>query len=113
MRTVVHAEEAEGVWNYAGGVVGAVRMGGRISNATVSGSVTGGIVSVYKETNTHSSTGGIVGHVDKASVRGGLRSIMWRYLRSIRTIRTIPTIRPLGLKRGTLSAGLSVRWQEP
>lgn len=71
VRTVVHAEEAEGVWNYAGGVAGAVRMGGRISNATVSGSVTGGIVSVYKETNTHSSTGGIVGHVDKASVRGG------------------------------------------
>ena len=71
MRTVVHAEEAEGVWNYAGGVAGAVRMGGHISNATVSGSVTGGIVSVYKETNTHSSTGGIVGHVDKASVRGG------------------------------------------
>lgn len=72
VRTYVHAEEAEGVWNYTGGVSGGLRSGGLVSDATVSGYVTGGKVVDYQETNTHASTGGLVGYVDKASVTGGI-----------------------------------------
>lgn len=71
MYTVVDASGVEGTWNYVGGIVGAVRTGGVIAHATVSGSVTGGKV-IEDPSETHSSTGGIVGHVQKASVIGGV-----------------------------------------
>lgn len=72
VRVSVHAEEAEGSWNYTGGVAGGVRFGALISDVTVAGNVTGGKVADYKETNTHSAVGGLVGYVDKASVTGGI-----------------------------------------
>lgn len=70
MYTVVDASGVQGTWNYAGGIAGAVRTEGVIANATVSGSVRGGQV-IAGNSETHSSTGGIVGHVQKASVTGG------------------------------------------
>ena len=72
VRVSVHAEEAEGSWNYTGGVASGVRFGALISDVTVAGNVTGGKVADYKETNTHSAVGGLVGYVDKASVTGGI-----------------------------------------
>lgn len=72
VRVSVHAEEAEGSWNYTGGVAGGVRFGALISDVTVAGNVTGGKVADYKETNTHAAVGGLVGYVDKASVTGGI-----------------------------------------
>lgn len=69
--TEVSAENAVGTWNYAGGVAGAVRAEGVIANATVSGSVKGG-KAIAVGNNPHSSTGGIVGHVQKSSVTGGI-----------------------------------------
>ena len=64
----VDAKEAGGVWNYTGGVAGSVRKGGRISKAFVLGEVTGGNVTAFEGAKLHSATGGIVGHVDAASV---------------------------------------------
>lgn len=72
VRVSVHAEEAEGSWNYTGGVAGGVRFGALVSDVTVAGNVTGGKVADYKETNTHAAVGGLVGYVDKASVTGGI-----------------------------------------
>ena len=72
VRVSVHAEEAEGSWNYTGGVAGGVRFGALVSDVTVAGDVTGGKVADYKETNTHAAVGGLVGYVDKASVTGGI-----------------------------------------
>lgn len=73
MRTIVDASEVAGIWNYTGGVAGAVRSeGGAIVNAAVAGSVRGGKVIDYDKSGTHSSTGGIVGHVQEASVTGGI-----------------------------------------
>ena len=72
VRVSVHAEEAEGSWNYTSGVAGGVRFGALVSDVTVAGNVTGGKVADYKETNTHAAVGGLVGYVDKASVTGGI-----------------------------------------
>lgn len=72
VRVSVHAEEAEGSWNYTGGVADGVRFGALVSDVTVAGNVTGGKVADYKETNTHAAVGGLVGYVDKASVTGGI-----------------------------------------
>ena len=72
VRVSVHAEEAEGSWNYTGGVAGGVRFGALVSDVTVAGDVTGGKVADYKETNTHAAVGGLVGYVDKASVTGSI-----------------------------------------
>mgnify|MGYP000161090632 CR=1 FL=1 len=58
VRVSVHAEEAEGSWNYTGGVAGGVRFGALVSDVTVAGNVTGGKVADYKETNTHAAVGG-------------------------------------------------------
>lgn len=71
MRTIVDASGVRGTWNYAGGIAGAVRTEGVIANAVVAGSVTGGAV-IDDNSETHSSTGGIVGHVQAASVTGGI-----------------------------------------
>ena len=49
VRVSVHAEEAEGSWNYTGGVAGGVRFGALVSDVTVAGNVTGGKVADYKE----------------------------------------------------------------
>lgn len=76
VNTVVDAAEAIGTWNYAGGVVGAVRnvndssTGAAIQRVTVSGSVRGGVFDLNSEITSerHSSTGGVAGHVQKASV---------------------------------------------
>lgn len=71
IRTVVNAGEVKGTWNYTGGAVGAVRTGGVIARTSVAGSVRGGAV-IVDNSETHSSTGGIVGHVQGASVTGGI-----------------------------------------
>lgn len=39
VRVSVHAEEAEGSWNYTGGVAGGVRFGALVSDVTVAGDV--------------------------------------------------------------------------
>jgi len=72
MYTVVDASGVEGTWNYTGGIAGAVRTGAVIARATVSGKVTGGKITEGTVSYTHSSTGGIVGHVQKASVTSGI-----------------------------------------
>lgn len=85
VNTIVDAGESSGTWNYAGGIAGAVRTtsGGSgsaaIVDVTVTGSVKGGNIvpggestSESGTTTTHSSTGGIVGHVQNASVTGGI-----------------------------------------
>lgn len=72
MYTVVDASGVEGTWNYTGGVAGAVRTGAVITRATVSGKVTGGKVTEGTTSYTHSSTGGIVGHLQRASVTSGI-----------------------------------------
>ena len=71
----VDVSKAIGTWNYVGGVTGGARADANqtaaISNVMVSGSVTGGRVWAVPNTDkNHSSTGGIVGHVQDASVIG-------------------------------------------
>lgn len=74
--TVVDASKAVGTWVYTGGIVGSVRTSGEsmktaVNRVTVSGSVTGGNLRVKEVSllsDNHSSTGGIVAHVQKASV---------------------------------------------
>ena len=100
VRVSVHAEEAEGSWNYTGGVAGCVRFGALISDVTVAGNVTGGKVADYKETNTHSAVGGLVGYVDKASVTGGI---------AFGKVAMSPTILRLMTIAGTLSEASSGR----
>lgn len=76
VRTVVDAGAAEGSWNYTGGVAGAARANNKLSaaiaDASVAGSVTGGKTVAYNTLDSHSSTGGIVGHVQAATVTGGI-----------------------------------------
>ncbi len=69
----VDVSKAIGTWNYVGGVTGGVRADAdrtaAINNVMVGGSVTGGRVYAVPNTDkNHSSTGGIVGHVQNASV---------------------------------------------
>lgn len=80
LKTKVDAGNSSGTWNYTGGIAGAVRttagdaQASAIEDITVTGEVTGG-KAIYLEgstTPTHSSTGGIVGHVQSASVNGGI-----------------------------------------
>lgn len=76
---LVDASESSGSWNYTGGISGAVRTTSgampvsSITGVTVTGSVTGGriIHEADPDTQNHSSTGGIVGHVQSASVTEG------------------------------------------
>ncbi len=74
----VDADESSGTWNYAGGIAGAVRttskssMSAAIEGMSVTGSVRGGRIMIGSGTTTHSSTGGIVGHVQSASVTEGI-----------------------------------------
>ena len=88
VRTTADASRAEGTWNYVGGVVGAIRTTADesgaigtdksgitfIHKATVSGKVTGGKATDYQAASSHSSTGGIVGHVRGGSVTQGRTS---------------------------------------
>ncbi len=80
--TLVDADESAGTWNYTGGISGAGRTssGGAaiaaITECTVSGSVQGGRIMHRSDpsitTQFHSSTGGIIGHVQSASVTDGI-----------------------------------------
>ncbi|WP_455621030.1 fimbrillin family protein [Parabacteroides sp.] len=77
VRTIVDASKAYGTWNYAGGVAGGIRVTGS-GQATISdpritgGKVTGGRAIVRSGETSHSSVGGIVGHLQNASVTNGL-----------------------------------------
>lgn len=71
VRTQVDASEAIGTWNYAGGVVAAAREA-EIIKPTVAGSVKGGDSWSSVATDVHTSVGGIVAHVNKASVTEGI-----------------------------------------
>ncbi len=78
----VDASASSGTWNYAGGIAGAVRTTSEsstvaaITECTVTGSVTGGPIMQRSDPSItiqfHSSTGGIVGHVQSASVTDGI-----------------------------------------
>lgn len=74
----VDVSEAIGTWNYAGGVAGCIRtqddLAGKatIHGASIAGSVKGGKATEYEGVDSHSSTGGIVGHVKNASITDGM-----------------------------------------
>lgn len=76
----VDAQNSSGTLNYTGGIAGAVRttagntLASAIEDITVTGSVTGGEAKheTSSDVTAHSSTGGIVGHVQSASVNGGI-----------------------------------------
>ena len=74
VHTVVDASQALGTWNYAGGVVGVARGAegkpAKIISPTVTGSVAGGDASSTLAKDVHTSVGGIVAHVNQASVTG-------------------------------------------
>lgn len=77
VHATVDAGKAIGTWNYVGGVAGSLRTDpnssvSAITGVNVSGSVTGGQAFSVKsevENKAHSSTGGIVGHVQYSSVK--------------------------------------------
>lgn len=76
VNTNVDSSGAAGSWNYAGGIVGSARTSNAstpayIRNSTVSGRVEGGMAKGYNALGTHSSTGGMVGHVHEAEVSNG------------------------------------------
>lgn len=76
VHTVVDASQSRGTWNYAGGAVAAVRGAtskpAAIINPTVAGSVKGGDAYSTLATDAHTSVGGIVAHVNLASVTGSI-----------------------------------------
>ena len=89
VNVMVDASKSIGTWNYVGGIAGVARTTlseknttidntPSIMNISVVGSVIGGRIPQYerneegKTITSHSSTGGIVGHVQAASVTGGV-----------------------------------------